>query len=88
MGRTGAEPVGLACVAEIWGDPRLNAVGVGASLLAAVLLGAYYVLGERTVRDRDPISLTGLAFGVSALAGLAYQMTVGGPELTGADGSR
>jgi drug/metabolite transporter (DMT)-like permease len=76
--------VGLACVAEIWGDLRLNAVGVGASLLAAVLLAAYYILGERTVRDRDPISLTGLAFGVSALAGLAYQVIVGGPGITAA----
>jgi drug/metabolite transporter (DMT)-like permease len=76
--------VGLACVAEIWGDLRLDAVGVGASLLAAVLLGAYYVLGARTVRDRDPVSLTGLAFGVSALAGVAYQLIVGGPGITAA----
>lgn len=76
--------LGLACVAEIWGDLRLDAIGVGAALLAAVLLGAYYVLGARTVRDRDPVSLTGLAFGVSALAGLAYQLIVGGPGLTAA----
>jgi len=76
--------LGLACVAEIWGDLRLDALGVGASLLAAVLLGAYYVIGARTVRDRDPISLTGLAFGVSALAGLAYQLIVRGPGVTAA----
>jgi drug/metabolite transporter (DMT)-like permease len=75
---------GLACVAELWGDFRLDALGVAASLLGAVLLGAYYVLGARTVRDRDPVSLTGLAFGVSAIAGMAYQMIVDGPGLTAA----
>lgn len=76
--------IGLACVAEVWGDLRLDALGVAASLLAAVLLGAYYVLGARTVQSRDPISLTGLAFGVSAVAGLAYQVIVSGPGVTAA----
>ena len=59
-------------------------VAGAAALLAAVLLGAYYVIGARTVQDRDPISLTGLAFGVSAVAGMAYQLIVGGPGLTAA----
>ncbi|HEX8631402.1 MAG TPA: DMT family transporter, partial [Catenuloplanes sp.] len=36
---------GLACVAEIWGDPSLDGVGVLAGFGAALLLACYYVLG-------------------------------------------
>lgn len=70
---------GLACVAEIWGDLRLDAIGVAAGLACAVLLGAYYVLGSHGVQRRDTVSLTGWAFTVSAIAGLAYQLITGGP---------
>jgi drug/metabolite transporter (DMT)-like permease len=76
--------IGLACVAELWTDFRLDAWGVTASLLAAVLLGVHYVLGARTVQRRDPISLTGFAFGVSAVAGSAYQVIVDGPGMRAA----
>ena len=61
--------VGLACVAEIWGDLRLDGIGVLAGLAAAVLLAAYFLLSERGVASRDPLSLTTWAFGFSALAG-------------------
>jgi len=61
---------GLACVAEVWGDLKLDGLGVLAGLGAAVLLAGYYVLGARGVRDRDPLSLTTWAFGASAVAGL------------------
>lgn len=64
---------GLACVAEVWGDLRLDGLGVLAGLGAAVLLAFYYVLGARGVRRRDTLSLTTWAFGVSALAGLLTQ---------------
>jgi drug/metabolite transporter (DMT)-like permease len=64
-----ASLVGLACVAEIWGRLRLDAVGVSAALTAAVLLAAYYLLSARGVASRDALSLTAYAFGVSALAG-------------------
>jgi len=60
---------GLACVAEIWGRLRLDALGVAAALTAAVLLAAYYLLSARGVTERDTLSLTAYAFGVSALAG-------------------
>jgi drug/metabolite transporter (DMT)-like permease len=60
---------GLACVAEIWGEMRLNPVGVAAGGGAAVLLAVYYVLGARGVSRRDPLSLTCWAFGVSAVVG-------------------
>ncbi|MFC6020438.1 DMT family transporter [Plantactinospora solaniradicis] len=62
--------VGLACVAEAWGDLKLDGFGVLAGLGAAVLLAGYYVLGARGVRERDSLSLTTWAFGASAVAGL------------------
>jgi drug/metabolite transporter (DMT)-like permease len=64
---------GLACVAEVWGDLRLDELGVLAGLGAAVLLAFYYVLGAHGVRQRDTLSLTTWAFGVSAVAGLITQ---------------
>ena len=61
---------GLACVAQIWtGSLTLDSVGVAAGLTCAVLLGAYYVLGSRSVSDRDPLSVTCWAFGFAAAAG-------------------
>jgi drug/metabolite transporter (DMT)-like permease len=66
---------GLACVAEVWkGSLALNGWGVAAGLSAAVLLCFYYVLGARGVTQRDTISLTFWAFGVSGLAGLITSM--------------
>ncbi|HYN97552.1 MAG TPA: EamA family transporter [Pilimelia sp.] len=69
---------GLACVAEVWGDTRLNGVGVLAGSAAAVLLAAYYVLGARGVRERDTLSLTTWAFAVAAVAGLATRAVTAG----------
>ncbi|WP_027346744.1 EamA family transporter [Hamadaea tsunoensis] len=69
--------LGLAGVANIGGDLRLDVIGVAAALTCAVLLAAYYVLGAHSVRNRDAVSLTGWAFTVSALAGLAYRLVVG-----------
>ena len=61
---------GLVCVAQIWaGEIRLDLLGVAAGLTSAVLLAVYYVLGSRSVAERDPLSLTCWAFGVSAIAG-------------------
>ena len=62
--------VGLACVAEVWGDLKLDGLGVLAGLAAAVFLALYYVLGARGVRQRDTLSLTTWAFGASAVVGL------------------
>jgi drug/metabolite transporter (DMT)-like permease len=61
---------GLACVAQFWrGELSLDPLGVLAGLTCAVLLGAYYLLGSRSVATRDPVSLTCWAFGISAAAG-------------------
>src|SRR5439155_7985125 len=68
-----ASLAGLACVAEVWGDLRLNPVGIAAGMGAAVLLAVYYVAGAHGVAPRDPMSLTCWAFGVAALAGAAVR---------------
>jgi drug/metabolite transporter (DMT)-like permease len=60
---------GLACVAEVWGDPGLDPVGVAAGLTAAVLLAAYFLLGAHGVQRRDSLSLTAWAFLFAAIGG-------------------
>ena len=61
---------GLVCVTQIWaGRLSLDALGITAGMASAVLLALYYVLGSKSVAERDPLSLTCLAFGVSAVAG-------------------
>jgi len=69
---------GLGCVAEVWGDLRLDGWGVLAGLGAAVLLASYYILGARGIRQRDTLSLTTWAFGVSAVAGLLTRAAIAG----------
>lgn len=64
-----ASLIGLACVAEAWGELRLDGAGIAAGLGAAILLAGYYILGARGVTSRDPMSLTTWAFGVAAVAG-------------------
>jgi drug/metabolite transporter (DMT)-like permease len=56
---------GLALVAEVWEDVRLDAVGVAAALLAAGALATYFLAGEHATQRRDALSLTCLALGVS-----------------------
>jgi drug/metabolite transporter (DMT)-like permease len=69
---------GLACVAEIWGDLRLDGLGVAAGLGAAVLLALYYLLGARGIERRDTLSLTTWAFAASAVAGLIWRAVTAG----------
>ena len=62
--------IGLVAVAQIWtGKLTLDALGIAAGLTSAVLLAGYYVLGAKSVSNRDPLSVTCWAFGVSAVAG-------------------
>ena len=62
--------VGLVAVAQIWtGELTLDPVGIAAGLTSAVLLAGYYLLGAKSVSNRDPLSVTCWAFGVSAVAG-------------------
>ena len=69
---------GLGCVAEVWGDLKLNGIGVLAGCGAALFLTGYYVLGERGVAQRDALSLNTWAFGASALAGLLVRVATAG----------
>ena len=64
---------GLACVAQVWGDLRLNVVGVLAGFGAAVGLALYYLLGAHGIRRRDAVSLNTWAFGFAAVVGLLTQ---------------
>ena len=47
---------GLALVAQVWHDAGLDPVGVAAGLAAAACLATFYLLGQRTIDERDPIS--------------------------------
>ncbi len=58
--------VGLAMVAQVWQGFSLDVIGVAAALAAAVALALYYILGERLVVDRDPLSLTMWGFAFAA----------------------
>lgn len=74
--------VGLAAITQAWqGSRQLDPIGVLAGLAAAFLLCFYYILGARGVAQRDTVSLTWWAFGISALAGLAYATIRGGQIL-------
>ena len=48
---------GLGLVAEIWSGLALDGIGVVAGLVDAVALAVYFLLGERGVGRRDPLSL-------------------------------
>lgn len=47
---------GLTLVAQVGPGIRLDVLGIVAALGAAVSLAAYYLLGDRLVRTRDPLS--------------------------------
>ncbi|WP_326563537.1 EamA family transporter [Micromonospora peucetia] len=70
--------VGLGCVAEVWGELKLDGLGVLAGLGAAVFLAVYYVLGAHGTARRDTLSLCTWAFGASAVAGLLTRAVTGG----------
>ena len=59
--------VGLALVGQVWDGFTLDGLGLVAGLGAAVALAIYYLVGERAVRDRDPMSLTMWGMGAAAL---------------------
>lgn len=59
--------IGLAMVAQVWQGFSLDVIGVAAALAAAMALALYYMLGERLVEDRDPVSLTMWGFAVAAV---------------------
>ncbi len=58
---------GLALVAQVWHGLTLDGVGVLAALGAAAALATYYLMGERGLGRRDPVSLMAWIFTFSAL---------------------
>jgi drug/metabolite transporter (DMT)-like permease len=58
---------GLALVAQVWAGLAVDGLGLAAAVLAAAVLGAYYLLGERGMRRRDAVSLAALGFTVATL---------------------
>jgi drug/metabolite transporter (DMT)-like permease len=48
---------GLVLVAEVWSGFSLDGIGVAAGLVDAVALAVYFLVGERGVGRRDPLSL-------------------------------
>ncbi len=59
---------GLVLIAQVWQDGgSLDALGVGAALLAALCLATYYLMGERGTVTRDPVTLTCWSFVAAAV---------------------
>lgn len=61
---------GLAMVAQVWRGFRLDGLGAGYALCAAVSLAAYFLLAERALRaERNPLGLVawGAVIGLGAL---------------------
>jgi drug/metabolite transporter (DMT)-like permease len=50
--------VGLALVAQVWEDTRLDALGVAAAMAAAACLATFLLLGRRTGGAHDPVAVT------------------------------
>lgn len=57
---------GLALVAEVWQELRLDALGVAAGLIAAGALATYFLVGEHATGTRDAGSLLCVSLGVAA----------------------
>jgi len=62
--------LGLVLATRVEAGDRLDPVGVIAALVAALAFATYFLLGERLVRDRDPLSTTFWGFAVAAVATL------------------
>ncbi len=65
--------VGLALVVQVWNGLELDALGIAASLGAAVTLALYILLAERAVGRRDPITLSLYGFLFASLFWLVVQ---------------
>jgi drug/metabolite transporter (DMT)-like permease len=59
---------GLMLVAEVWRGATLDTIGMVAGLLASGALALYYLMGERLVGKRDPISVVCFGLGFASLA--------------------
>jgi drug/metabolite transporter (DMT)-like permease len=60
---------GLALVAQVWQDTRLDALGVAAAMAAAACLATFLLLGRHTGGAHDPVAVN---FWMFAFAGLFW----------------
>lgn len=59
--------VGLLLVAQVWQGGTLDPWGVAAGLAAAGALALYYLMGDRLVEKRDPLSIVCISLGFTTL---------------------
>ncbi|MBO3102466.1 EamA family transporter [Cellulomonas fengjieae] len=64
---------GLGLVAQVGDDVRLDAVGLLAAVGAAVALATYYLLGDRLLTTRDPLTTHAWSLGFAALFWVVLQ---------------
>ncbi|MFO7192741.1 MULTISPECIES: EamA family transporter [Thermocrispum] len=76
--------LGLALVAQVWQGLRLDLLGMGAGLLAAVCASAYFLLGERGMTAQHPLGMVtwGLTFGALTVCAAAPPWTWPAEKLT------
>lgn len=65
--------VGLALVAQVGDDVTLDAVGLLAAVGAAVALAMYYLLGDRLLTARDPLTTQAWSMAFAALFWVVLQ---------------
>ncbi|MGH3434027.1 MAG: EamA family transporter, partial [Thermocrispum sp.] len=68
---------GLTLVAQVWQGLRLDLLGIGAGLLAAVCASAYFLLGERGMTSQHPLGMVtwGISFGAIAVCAVSPPWT-------------
>ncbi len=64
---------GLALVAQVGDGVVLDAIGLLAAAASAVSLACYYLLGERLLSERDPLSTHAWSMGFAALFWIVLQ---------------
>ncbi|HEY8719802.1 DMT family transporter [Pengzhenrongella sp.] len=69
----GACLVGLTLVAQVPRGVVLDPIGVAAAIGAALCLATYYLLGERLLAQRDPLSAQGWSFAFAAIFWIVVQ---------------
>lgn len=58
---------GLLMIAQVWQGGTLDPWGVAAGLAAAGALALYYLMGDRLVEKRDPLSIVCISLGFTSL---------------------
>lgn len=58
---------GLALVSQVWDGLSFDGIGTLAACISAVTLALYYLLGERGVGNRDPLSFAAWSFVAAGL---------------------